>query len=499
MDYLLGIDLGTSSVKALIVTPAGTTKGSGQRSYKIDTPRPGWAEQDPETWVQATVRAVRDALAAADVSPGEIAGMGFSGQMHTTVLLDRAGGVIRPAISWSDQRSKSQVEAAINRIGKGKLAGWVQNPLATGFTLSSLLWLKEVEPLAYSKTTKVLLPKDYLRYRLTGQIGTEFTDASATLMMDVVRQVWNEELLGTFQISPSILPEVFPSTDIAGCLTRDAAKELGLKVGLPVAFGSGDQAAQAVGNNVIEPGRLSCTVGTGGQILTTSDKPLYDPELRTHTFCHAVPGRWFVMGAILSAGLCLAWLREDILHSESYESMVDAAGSLEPGAEGLIFLPYLIGERTPHMDPLAQGVFAGLTLRHTQAHLIRALMEGVIFALRENMELLRGMGLPIERVVASGGALNHPLWLKLQADVFNLAIHQTQNQEAAALGAALMAGVGVGLYEDIHQACRLAVHDAERVYLPDPAHRAAYDRAFHSYKNLYRKLKPWFQGKDQDS
>jgi xylulokinase len=493
MDYLLGIDLGTSSVKAIVITPEGLTKGCGQSSYKIDTPRPGWAEQEPDIWVQSATLAIQEAVEISGICTGDIACMGFSGQMHTTVLLDREAKVIRPAICWSDQRSKVEVDLARNLLGTQKLGDWVQNPLSTGFTLPSLLWVKENEPQTYAQISKVLLPKDYLRYRFSGEISTEYSDASATLLMDVSRKVWHKELLDTFQISPAILPEVSASTEIAGYLTKSSAKALALKQGMPMVYGSGDQAAQAIGNKVISPGITSCTIGTGGQILTTNDRPIYDHALRTHTFCHAVPERWVIMGAMLSAGLSLAWLRDNVLRADSFQVLADAASKIEPSAEGLFFLPYLTGERTPHMDPQAKAAFAGLTLRHTQEHMIRAVMEGVIFSLRESIELIKQLNLPVEQVVASGGAVNHPLWLQLQADIFNLGIRRTKTKEAAALGAALMAGVGIGIYKRIEDACEVAVREDEKSYAPNPQHRELYDRAFKQYQDLYHQLKPWFQ------
>ena len=492
MPYLLGIDLGTSGLKTALVDEEGKLLACLLREYAIQTPRPGWAEQEPEMWLEVALSTMREALAQSGIPPRHIAGIGFSGQMHGTVCLDERGEVLRPAIIWADQRSKAQVAQVYEKIGKGKLGAWTANPLATGFMLATLLWLRENEPETYRRTQKLLLPKDYLRYRFTGQLGSEVTDGSSTLLMDTARRRWSGELLAAFGIDEAILPPVYESAEVAGKLRREVAEAVGLPEGVPVVYGGGDQPVQAVGNGIIRPGLLSCTIGTGGQLFITVERPLYDPELRMHTFCHAIPGRWFMMAASLSAGLSLKWLRENVLDGEPYGKLADSAAEMPPGAEGLLFLPYLLGERTPHMDPRARAAFVGLTLRHRKAHLVRAVMEGVVLALREGLELMLGLGVEVKRIVASGGGTRHPLWLQLQADIFNREIYQTETEEAAAVGAALLAGVGVGIYKDVDEACARTVRWREEVIRPDPANVARYDEIFARYRRLYPALREEF-------
>ena len=492
MAYLLGIDLGTSGCKAAVIDLDGQVLGIGRCEYAIDTPQPGWAEQDPRIWLSAAAGTVRQALAQAAVSPAAIAGIGLSGQMHTTVCLDAAGAVLRPAIVWADQRSRDQVAEVYQRVGKPQLASFTQNPLATGFTLANLLWLQEHEPEVYARTRQVLLPKDYLRYHLTGILGTEATDACGTLLMDVAARRWQLHWLDMCGIDPGILPAIGESSQVAGTLTAAAAADFGLPAGIPVVHGSGDQAAQAVGNGIISPGLLSCTIGTGGQLLAPSASAAFDPELRLHTFCHAVPGVWFILAATLSAGLSLNWLRHKVLAGEPYAALADAAATVAPGADGLYFMPYLAGERTPHMDATARGGFIGLTLRHEQAHLTRAVMEGVVFSLRQGLQLITELGVPVQRVVASGGGTRHPLWLQLQADILGRPIEQTLTTEAAATGAALLAGVGAGVYPDVAAACARAVRRSPEVVQPDPTRVARYTQIYQRYAELYPALRPHF-------
>ncbi|MFN8474068.1 MAG: xylulokinase [Anaerolineae bacterium] len=492
MDYMLGMDIGTSGAKAAIVDTDGNLLGVGRHEYSIATPRPGWAEQDPAIWIEAAVSTTREALAESNIRRQDIAAIGLSGQMHTTVCLDRGGVPLRPAITWADQRTGPQVREVYGRLGREGLARWTQNPLATGFTLANLLWLQENEPAIYAAIAHVLLPKDYLRYYLTGEIGTEATDASGTSLMDVKAGAWNSELLAAFGIAPAILPAIQQSTSVAGSLRAEVASVMGLRPGIPVAYGSADQPAQAVGNGIIHPGVLSSTIGTGGQLQAPSATPSYDPELRLHTFCHAVPNLWYNLAAILTAGLAFAWLRR-VLHAESYGALADAAAQVAPGADGLFFLPYLAGERTPHMNPAARGVFVGLTLRHDQAHLARAVMEGVVFSLRQGLELIKSLGVPVDRVIASGGSTRHPLWLQLQADIYNQAIYQTRTSEAAAFGAALLGGVGAGIFASLDAACAATVRMSDVIVQPSPANVTLYDKLYQQYVELYPALSSQFR------
>ena len=490
---LLGIDIGTSGLKCLLIDRNCLVLGSAFRAYAPDTPRPGWAEQDPEIWVEAALAAVREAVDRAGGSRVSIAGLGFSGQMHSTVCLDQAGRCLRPAMLWLDQRSATQVAILREQIGTAQLAEWIGNPIMPGFMLASLVWLKECEPATWDQLAHVLLPKDYVRYRFTGEWGTDYSDASSTALLNVRQRAWCSELLHAAGIPADILPPLREATDPIGQLTSRMAEVMHIRSGLPVVCGAGDQEAQAIGNGLIRSGLVACTIGTGGQLFTPIDHYQFDPQLRLHTFCHAVPGQWHWEAATLAAGLSLRWLRDEVLGGHyTYPEMADAAALIEPGAEGLLYLPYLAGERTPHMDPAAKGVFCGLTLRHTWKHLTRAVMEGVVFSLRDGLELMQAMGLSIERIIASGGGTQHPLWLQLQADILGAEVVRTETQEAAALGAALLAGIGVGLYPDFSTASAAAVRYRADVYHSRPAIAARYREQAEIYQKLYPALRPIF-------
>jgi len=498
--YLLGIDIGTSGLKCVLVDRAGQMQGLAFRGYAPITPQPGWAEQDPETWVEAAISAVREVVDRSGVDRNSIAGLGLSGQMHSTVCLDQDRRCLRPAILWLDRRSVPQVTALRETLGTAQLARWIGNPIAPGFMLASLLWLKESEPATWARLAHVLLPKDYVRFRLTGELGTDYSDASSTALLDVQHRIWCSELAGAAEIPLDILPALFESAAPIGRLTPQMAEAMNLLAGLPVVCGAGDQEAQAIGNGLIRPGIVSCTIGTGGQLFTPIEHYQIDPQLRLHTFCHAVPNQWHWEAATLAAGLSLRWLRDEVLSGQyTYQEMADAAATIESGAEGLIYLPYLEGERTPHMDPNARGVFCGLTLRHTWKHLARAVMEGVVFSLLDGLDLMRAMGLSIDRVVASGGGTQHPLWLQLQADIFDAEVIKSETQEAAALGAALLAGIGVGVYSDFGTACEAAVRYSPEVYRPRPTISARYRRQAEIYRGLYRAVSPVFGKMDMPS
>lgn len=492
----LGLDLGTSSLKAVLIDGAGQILAVAVEDYGFDTPRPGWAEQDPEQWVRAALNSAGRALDQAGVMPGRVAGIGLSGQMHGTVCLGRDGLPLRPAILWADQRSSKQVEYVYEKVGREQYAAWIRNPLATGFQLATWLWLRQHEPAIVQAATHLLLPKDYLRYRLTGKIGTEHSDACATGLFDPAGGEWSAPLLATLQLAPYVLPQLATSEEIAGGLTPEAAASMGVRPDIPVVYGGGDQPCQAVGNGVIEPGQISCTIGTGGQLLAPLLAPTFDPGLRLHLYCHAVPGRWYSMGAILAAGLALRWLRDSIFPGESYRTLADRGAAVPAGAEGLLFLPHLAGERTPHMDPFATGVFCGLTLRHTREHLTRAVMEGVVFALRQALELMVACGAQADRILASGGGTRHPLWLQLQADILGRPIYRSRTVEAAATGAALLAGVGAGHWPDVRSACSQVVAWADEVIEPNADSARGYDEAFARFCQLYPALRPVFASRD---
>ncbi len=493
-QYLIGIDIGTSGLKCVVVKRDGRVLGSALRAYSPLTPRAGWAEQDAETWVAAALEAVSAALQRSGVKRAAVAGIGFSGQMHSLVCLDKHKRCLRPAILWLDQRSMRQVAALQEKVGQEQLAQWIANPLLPGFLLASLLWVQENEPAVWERLAHVLLPKDYVRFRFTGEIGSDYSDASATALLDVGRRAWCGELAAAAGIPGALLPPLYESAALAGYLTPPVAEILRLPPGIPVACGAGDQQAQAVGNGLIRPGLVSCTIGTGGQLFAPIERFQRAPQLRLHTFCHAVPNQWHWQAATLAAGFSLKWLRDEVLGGAySYQQLADAAAAVPPGAEGLVYLPYLQGERTPHMDPRAQGVFYGLTARHGWQHMSRAVMEGVVFSLLDGLRLMQAMGMPVERVVASGGGTRHPLWLQLQADLFEAEVVHTESEEAAALGAALLAGVGAGVYAGLDEACQSAVRFSPEVYRPRPQATAVYRQQGEIFRALYGALAPIFQ------
>lgn len=486
--YLLGIDLGTSGLKAAVLNGAGRLLACAGQEYAIDAPQPGWAEQDPRTWYGAACRAVRQALGEARVSARDVAAIGLAGQMHSLVCLDERRQVIRPAILWADQRSAAQVARLNAQIGLEKLAACAGNPLATGFALSSWLWLRENEPETACRTRWLLQPKDDLRYRLTGEIGSEPSDASATLMFDPHTCAWSPALLDVAGLSIDHLPPLHASAEVCAGLSRGAAADLGLMAGTPVVFGGSDQAVQALGQGVIGPGQVSSTIGTGGQWFAPLAQPVHDAQLRLHLFCHVLPARWHLEAAMLTAGLALRWLRDQVLVGSDYTALADAASGVSAAADGLFFLPYLAGERTPHMDPTATAAFIGLALRHGRSHLARAVMEGVVFAMRQGLDLLVELGVHPAEVLACGGSNRHPLWLRLQADIYNRPIRPAASPEATARGAALLAGLGVGHFHSFAAAVS-AVPPALAAISPDPAAVEGYALAYQRFKQLYPALK----------
>ncbi|GAP13889.1 D-xylulose kinase [Longilinea arvoryzae] len=486
--YLLGLDLGTSGLKAAVLDGSGRMLASAGREYAIDSPRPGWAEQDPQVWYTAACAAVSQVLAESGVRGDEVQGVGLAGQMHSLVCVDENGAAVRPAILWADQRSAPQVKRLNEQIGREKLAASAGNPVAAGFAISSWLWLRENEPETVRRTRFLLQPKDMLRFMLTGVIGGEPSDASATLLFDPHTWTWSPVLLEAAGLSPDRLPPLHPSAEVCAGLTSAAARDLNLKAGTPVVYGGSDQAVQALGQGIIDVGQVSGTIGTGGQWFAPLAQPVHDPQLRLHLFCHVLPARWHLEAAILTAGLALRWLRDQVLTGGGYTELADAAAGVAAATDGLFFLPYLAGERTPHMDPLATAAFTGLTLRHGRAHLTRAVMEGVVFAMREGLDLLEGLGVHPEAVLACGGSNRHPLWLKLQANIYNRPIQPAASPEATARGAALLAGVGIGQFDSFSAAVQ-AVPAPHPAVLPDPAEVEKYDRAYPRFKQIYPALK----------
>lgn len=489
MSYLMGIDLGTSSLKTMIIDFEGNVKALTRKEYGIDIPFEGYAEQQPEIWWEAAVYTIRQSLKESGIKPRDIKGVGLSGQMHGMVLINRSLEVVRPAIIWCDQRSNEQVKEIYDKIGKERLGRVALNPIATGFQTASLLWLKDNEPLNYNNTYKVILPKDYIRFKLTGKLETDYSDASGTLAFDTVSLRWSEDIIATLGLDIEKYPPCKNSQDISGEVTGKAAEDTGLFPGTPVVCGGGDQPMQAVGNGIVIPGVISSTIGTGGQIFTLIDKPLYDKELRTHTFCNAVPGTWNIMGASLSAGLSLQWLRDNILQGMDYKTMDNEAWKLPPGSGGLIFLPYLIGERTPHMDPFARGMFFGLTLKTNRFNMIRAVMEGVVFALRESIDIFNSLNIPMKNIIASGGGAKSRLWLEMQADIFGMEVRTSKITEQACMGAAITAGVGLSIYSSFASACRELIRYDDEIIYPDVKNSDIYDYYYNIYKSLYARNK----------
>jgi len=488
-DTVLGIDLGTSSVRALLIDEEGVVVASAMRTYPIHAAHPGWAEQDPDEWWEATCLAIGECRKAAP--DALIRSVSFSGQMHGTVLLDSGGDPVRPAIIWCDQRSAAEVEAFLSTFGKDRLAEITANPLAAGFQLATLLWLRNHEADSLRDIGAVLLPKDYLRARFTGRYATESSDACSTLLFDTAHRRWSPEVIGAAHLSQAWFPPVKSATDHVGEVASDAARATGIPVGTPVFAGGGDLPLTAIGNGVIKPGQVLSTIGSGGQLCAPTGEPNYDPKLRTHTFCHALPDRWYLMGAILSAGLSLRWLREQVLGPDApdYAALSANAANVPPGAEGLVFLPYLIGERTPHLDPYACGVFFGLTPRHTAAHLVRAIMEGVVFALSEGLDIMRALGINPRSVVAAGGGARSALWRQIQADVYRCTVTTTRTEEQAAYGAALLAGVGVGWWPSVRAACAACVLPASEPLEPVEENRKRYEELRDLYRRLYPRLR----------
>jgi xylulokinase len=493
MSYLLGIDLGTSSVKVVAFGVEGALKGVGLAEYPILTPRLGYAEQDPEQWWRATVKAVREALDKA--GRPEILGIGFSGQMHGLVLLDQSKRLLRPAIIWADQRSADLLPEIEGRVGRSLLAQRCGTVPTAGFAIASLYWLQKFEAQTLERTASLMLPKDFLCFKLTGELGTDESDAASSGLFDVGQRVWADEVIGRLGLPRSIFPKVHASADVVGPLSPSAAAELGLREGIPVSAGCADQPAQAVGNGLLDPPLGSVTIGTGGQVFVPLTQPLIDPALRLHTFCHAPPARWYLLGAMLSAGMALRWLRS-VLGREgaSYAELVQLAADVPPGSEGLVFLPYLVGERSPIMDPKAKGGFMGLALRHGPGHLVRALLEGVAFALRQIIDAMVGSGADLRRLVASGNGLANPLWRQILADVLARPLFQGTDEHAserAGVGAAMIAGIGADVFKGYEDARKLApVFTA--VTEPDPDASALYEAHYQRFVDAYPRLRGWF-------
>jgi xylulokinase len=493
MPYLLGIDVGTTGVKTILVDTRGRVMARATVEYPLYSPQPGWSEQEPDDWWQGTVESIRQVLAASGVKPERIAGIGLSGQMHGSVFLDSGGKVIRRALLWNDQRTVEQCAWITEKVGRKMVVAETCNPVLTGFQAPKIIWLRDHEPHNYDRVAQVLLPKDYVRFRLTGDYATEVSDASGTALLNVPERRWSEAILKRLSLPREWFPRVYESPEVTGIVTEAVAELTGLRAGTPVVGGGGDQAAGGVGNGIVESGAVSCTTGTSGVVFAHLDEPAMDEALRTHTFCHAVPGKWHAMGVMLSAGGSLRWLRDTVFGEEMsaarqmgidpYDLMMAEAARAPVGSEGLLFLPYLTGERTPYPDPNARGVFFGLSLRHEKRHLVRAVIEGVSYGLRDSFDLIAALGVDMPQVRVSGGGARSLLWRQIQADVTGREMSVINVDEGAAFGAALLAGVGAEVWADVVTACRQTIRVRETLS-PNDVSSAVYGE----YHQLYRKL-----------
>jgi xylulokinase len=492
MTYWLGIDIGTGGSRALLVDPSGEVVAAVTEAHEdIRMERPLWAEQRPEDWWRAARTAIREALAKAGAKGADVAGVGFSGQMHGLVLLDDADQVIRPALIWCDQRSQPQVDWINETAGRTFVVEQTANPVLTGFTAPKLLWVRDHDPASYQRARKMLLPKDYVRFMLTSEHIGDVSDASGTALYDVVNRRWALPLAERIGVDKALLPPVYESAQVAGKVTAAAAEWTGLAAGTPVVAGAGDQAASAVGNGIVEAGLVSCTIGTSGVVFAHMDEVAYDPDGRVHTFCHAVPGKWHVMGVTQGAGFSLQWFRNTLGQGDSYDLLLAEAEKAPAGSEGLYWLPYLMGERTPHLDASARGGWVGLTAKHTRAHLIRSLIEGVTYSLKDCLDIIESLGSQVASVRASGGGARNPFWRKILAGAFAKPIATLRTQEGSAYGAALLAMVGSGQFATVEEACAATIRERDR-QSPEDELTTIYAAGHSIFRELYPALKHSF-------
>lgn len=486
MSIAIGLDVGTSGARAVAVDERGAVVAARSSDYPMHTPRPRWTEQDPADWWTASCEVLAGVASAGREEGESVAGVGLTGQMHGSVFLDAGGEVIRPALLWNDQRTDRQCAEITDRVGAERLVEITGNPALTGFQAPKVLWLRDEEPDAYARLAHVLLPKDHVRHRLTGELATDAADASGTLFLDLRARSWSTEVLDALEVPAEWLPAVLEGPDRSGEISGAASDATGLEAGIPVAAGGGDNAAAAVGTGVTRGGVLSSSIGTSGVLFAHADEAAIDPSGRVHAFAHAVPGAYCLLAVTLSAGGSLRWWRDQV--GLSYDELVVEASAVPPGSEGLLFLPYLTGERTPHLDPEASGAFVGLTARHARAHLTRAVMEGVLFSFRDGIEVMRDLDVRPDEIRAIGGGASSPLWLQLQADVLGRPIHRMAVEEGAAYGAALLGHVAAGTFADIDEATAV-VRTLEETTDPDGASVARYDELYGVYRSLYGTLR----------
>ncbi|MFW6188819.1 MAG: xylulokinase [Planctomycetota bacterium] len=501
MGCLLGIDVGTSGAKGLLCDESGRVLATTTTEYPACSPKPLWSEQDPEDWWAGTCESIRKVIDAAGVDGDEVRGMGLTGQMHGLVMLDESDRVIRPAILWNDQRTATECEQITDTIGRERLLKVACNPALTGFTAPKILWVRNNEPENYRRCRQILLPKDYVRFRLSGTFATEVSDASGTLLLDVRERDWSEEILDKLEIDRELLADCHESPEVSAEVSRPVAQELGIPPGTPIVGGGGDQAAGAVGNGIVRSGVISATIGTSGVVFAFSDEVATDPQGRVHTFCHAVPGKWHVMGVVLSAGGSLQWYRDNLAEAEReeaerrgvdpYEILTAQAAEAEPGCEGLLFLPYLTGERTPHANPNARGALVGITPRHGKGEVVRAVMEGITYAMKDSLEIIRQMGVEVEQIRLSGGGARSEFWRRMQAAVYENDVCTINASEGPAYGAALLAGVGTGVWRSVPEACDESISVTSRYEVNDDERRV-YAEFYPVFRRLYRSLEEDF-------
>lgn len=502
MNYLIGVDIGTSGTKTVLFDTQGTVIASSTVEYPLYQPQNGWAEQEPLDWWNAVVETISEVVQKSGVDNAQIKGIGLSGQMHGLVMLDNAGKVLRRSIIWCDQRTSKECEEITQRVGAQRLIEITANPALTGFTASKILWVRNHEPEIYEKCRHILLPKDYVRYMLTGEFATEVSDASGMQLLDIPNRCWSDEVLEKLEIDKSLLAKVYESPEITGYITEEIAEKTGLKAGTPVVGGAGDNAAAAVGTGVVVDGKAFTTIGTSGVVFAHTSQLAIDPKGRVHTFCCAVPGCWHVMGVTQAAGLSLKWYRDNFCNEEKstaqgmgvdpYYLMDKQAERAPIGCNKLIYLPYLMGERTPHLDPDCRGVFFGLSAIHTKYDMLRAVMEGVTFSQRDSVEVLREMGVEIKEMLACGGGGSSPLWRQMLADVFGCGVKTVVSKEGPALGVAILAGVGAGIYKTVEEGCA-AVIKTNPQQDPIPGNGEKYEAFYQVYRSLYPNLKACYK------
>jgi len=487
--WFLGMDVGTGGTRAVVVDGAGRLiAGASSEHAPFRTELPGWAEQDPEDWWRAAQDAIQKALKAAPEPREPIAAIGLTGQMHGAVLLDENGQVLRPSLIWCDTRTQPQCDWLTEKLGYERLIELTCNPALPNFTVTKVLWVKEHEPQIFARVRHILCPKDYVRYRLTGEFAIDVQEASGTLLLDVTHRRWSREVAEAAGIDESWLPKVYESPEVCARISAVAAAKTGLAAGTPVVAGAGDQGAGAVGMGILQPGSVSATIGTSGVVFAATAEPTKDPKGRLHTFCHAVPGLWHVMGVTQSAGLSLSWLKETFFAGQSYDVLNEAAAKIPAGCEGLEWAPYLLGERTPHLDPEVRAAFAGIATVHTAAHFTRAVLEGVAYSLRDTFTLFAELGIPVSGIRLGGGGARGPLWRRIQAGVYDHAVEVLTAEEGGAFGCALMAGVGAGHWADLDEACEQAIEVAQRIE-PDAEDRKVYEAGYARWRKLYPALR----------